>query len=169
MTSRSWTIWNEHSGLPNWRRCYLHAFEANLGLPDRPRRALALHRDGLEAGRVLLHEETLDLAVLVGARPHDDDIGDRAVADPPLRAVEHPCVAVAARAGLQRDGVRPVLGLGQRERPDRFQPRHGGQPARLLLLGAEEVDRLHRQSGLDAEKCAEAAVAAVQFLSLIHI
>ena len=96
------------------------------------------------------------------ARPHDDDVGDRAVADPALGAVEHPVVAVAARAGLERDGVRAVLGLGQRERADRLQPRHRRQPALLLLLGAEQVDRLHRQPRLDAEERAEAAVAAVQ-------
>ena len=36
------------------------------------------------------------------------------------------------------------------------------QPALLLLLRAEHVDRLHRQPRLDAEERAEAAVAAVQ-------
>ena len=37
-----------------------------------------------------------------------------------------------------------------------------GSQRSLLLLGAEQVDRLHRQPGLDAEERAEAAVAAVQ-------
>ena len=36
-----------------------------------------------------------------------------------------------------------------------------GQPALALLLGAEQVDRSHRQAGLHAEERAEAAVAAV--------
>ena len=56
----------------------------------------------------------------------------------------------------------PCVGLGQRERADRVEPRHRRQPALLLLLGAEQLDRLHRQPGLHAEERAEAAVAAVQ-------
>ena len=71
-------------------------FEGDVRLPDGPGRALALHGGGGEAGGVLLHQESLDLAVLVGAGPHHDDVGDRPVADPPLGPVEHP---VAARPG----------------------------------------------------------------------
>ena len=56
----------------------------------------------------------------------------------------------------------PCARLGQRERPDLLQLRQRGQPALLLLLRAEHVDRLHRQPGLDAEERPEAAVAAVQ-------
>ena len=117
---------------------------------------------GREAVPVALDQEALDLAVLVRAGPHDDDVGDRPVADPALGAVEHPVVAVAPRARLQRDRVRAVLGLGQREGADLLEPRHGGQPALLLLLRPEHVDRLHRQPRLHAEERAEAAVAAVQ-------
>jgi hypothetical protein len=94
------------------------AVEADVGLPDRARAALAGHRGRLEAGGRRLDEEALDLAVLVRARPHDDDVGDRAVADPALCAVEDPAVAVAPRGGLERDGVRSVVGLGERERAD---------------------------------------------------
>ena len=39
---------------------------------------------------------------------------------------------------LERDGVRAVLGLGQREGADLVEPRHRRQPALLLLLGPEQ-------------------------------
>ncbi len=141
---------------------HAHAVEPDLGLPDRAGRRLAGDRDRLEARHVLLDEEALDLAVVLRARPHDHDVGDRSVADPALGAVEHPVVAVAARARLQCDGVRSVGGLSERERPDRLETRHRRQPARLLLLGAEQRDGLHRESGLHAEERAEAAVATMQ-------
>src|SRR6185503_484030 len=89
-----------------------HAVEADVGLPDRARGALAGDRRRVVARRVGLDEEALDLAVLVGARPDDDDVGDRAVADPALGAVEDPAVAVATGARLERDGVRAVGGFG---------------------------------------------------------
>ena len=53
--------------------------------------------------------------------------------------------------------------LGQGEGADCRQLRHCRKPALFLLLGAEQGDRFHRQSRLDAEERAEAAVAAVQF------
>src|SRR2546422_568747 len=80
-------------------------------------------------------EEPADVAVVV-PRPRDDDVGDRAVADPALGAVDDPVVAVAARRRLERDRVRPVVGLGERERADRLELRHGPEPPLLLLLGA---------------------------------
>jgi hypothetical protein len=55
-----------------------------------------------------------------------------------------------------------VVGLGQREGADCVQPRHRLEPARLLLGRAEQLDRLHREPGLDAEERPEAAVAAVE-------
>ena len=138
-----------------------HAVERDVGLPDRAHRALALDRRRLVAGRALLDEEALDLAVGLVAGPHDDDVGDRAVADPALGAVDDVLVAVAARARLQRDGVRAVLGLGQRERADLLDAGHAREPALALLLGAEQVDRAHRQARLHAEERPEAPVAAV--------
>ena len=79
-----------------------------------------------------------------------------------LAPFEHVGVAVAARARLERDRVRAVVGLGQREGAELLEPRHPGQPPLLLLLGAEHRDRLHGQPGLHAQERAEAAVAAVQ-------
>ena len=47
--------------------------------------------------------------------------------------------AVAARGGLQADGVGAVVGFGERERADRVERGHAGQPALLLLLAAEQA------------------------------
>jgi hypothetical protein len=113
-------------------------------------------------GDVVSTRKPLTWPVLVRARPHDDHVGDRAVADPALGAVEHPAVAVAAGTGLERDRVRAVVGLGQGERADGVEPCHRGQPALLLRLGSEQVDRLHREARLHPEECPQAAVAAVQ-------
>jgi hypothetical protein len=207
-TSRLWTIWKAHSGLPNCVRLLgvgqrnvvrrdrvaerrpgtggarghqdasgilealgprepallgdADAVEAQFCLPDRARCPLALHRGGLEARRATLDEEALDLPVLRRARPHDDHVGDRTVADPALRAVDDPAVTVSSGTRLQRDRVRAVLGLGESEGADALQRRHRGKPARLLVIGSEQVDRLHGEAGLHPEERTEAAVAAVE-------
>jgi hypothetical protein len=51
-----------------------------------------------------------------------------------------------------------VLGLGERERSDALQARHRRQPALALLLGAEHLERLHREVRVDAEERGDAAV-----------
>ena len=76
------------------------------------RRAEARHRS-------LLDEEAADLAVL-GARPDDRDVRDRAVRDPHLRAGQDPVGAVAARVRAHRAGVGAGVGLGEAEAADRF-------------------------------------------------
>ena len=70
---------------------------------------------------------------LAGAREHAVEVGDAAVGDPRLAAVEHPAaVAARARAAQGRD-VGAGIGLGQREGGDRLAARDLRQPARLLL------------------------------------
>jgi hypothetical protein len=206
-TSRSCTIWNATSGLPNCSRCLqyvsagvvggdrvperapgargargdqdaagvlervgsreparlrdAHVLKRDLGLPDRTRGALASDRLGVVARVVAVDEEAFDLPVGLVARPDHGDVGDRAVADPALGAIDDPPVTVAPGGGLQRNRVRAVVRLGQRERADLLQPGHPRQPALLLLVGPEHVDRLHGQAGLDAKERAEAPVAAV--------
>ena len=71
-------------------------------------------------------------------------------------------VTVPAGGGFQPDGVRAVTGFGQRERADLLQSGHRRQPALLLLLRAEHVDRPHGQTVLHAEEGVDAAVAAGQ-------
>ena len=63
--------------------------EHELGRHRCSQRKLAVDLGRAEARHVLLDEEAADLAVL-GARPYDGDVGDRAVRDPHLRAGEDP-------------------------------------------------------------------------------
>jgi hypothetical protein len=74
----------------------------------------------------------------------------RSVADPALLAVEDPGVAFAFRRGRETTtGPRAHQRLGQREAADLFHARHRRQPLLLLLLGAREVDGIHRETGVD--------------------
>ena len=139
-----------------------HIVQRDVGLPHRAQRHLPLNHPRLEPGCSLLHHEGADLAVFRVAGPHDDKVGHGAQADPPLPAVQHPSVPVGAGRGFQRDRVRSVLRLGQREGAQLVHPRHVGQPARLLFLRAAHRDRLHGQARVHAEDHAEAAVPAVQ-------
>jgi hypothetical protein len=111
----------------------------------------------------LLDEEPLHLAVGDVAGPHDEDVGDRAVADPPLVSIEDPAVTGAPGGRLQRHRVRAVQRLGQGEGADRVQRGHAGQPPALLVLRAEHGDGPHREPGLHAEEGAQTAVATVEF------
>ena len=141
---------------------HAHAVEADVGLPDRPRRALALHRHGLEPRAVGLDEKALDLAVL-SERAHTTTTS--AIEPLPIQRFapsstqSSPSRRARVSSATESD---PWSGSVRANAPIASQPRHRGQPARLLLLGAEHVDRLHRQPGLHAEERAEAAVAAVQ-------
>jgi hypothetical protein len=58
----------------------------------------------IESRGAALDEEAADVPLLV-ARPHDDDVGDRGVADPALLAVEYPVLAVVAGGRLQRHRI----------------------------------------------------------------
>ena len=84
-----------------------------------------------EARGVLRDEEAAD--ALVGARPDDGDVGDRAVGDPHLLAVQDPVVAVAAGAGAHRAGIGAGVGLGQAEAADRLA---GGHPRAATAASA---------------------------------
>src|SRR6516165_2632129 len=114
-------------------------------------RDLVLHLLDAEPGRrLVLDDEALDLVVGDVARPDDRDVAPRSVADPALLAVEDPGVAFAFRRGRETTtGPRAYQRLGQREAADLLHARHGRQPLLLLLLGAREVDGIHRETGVD--------------------
>src|SRR5262249_29091723 len=99
--------------VPGWNA---HAVQLDVGLPDRANAALALDHPRLEPGTAALDQKALDLAILHVPGPYHHDIGDAAVADPPLGAVDHVLIPLAARRRLERNRVGPVVGLGQRER-----------------------------------------------------
>ncbi len=58
-----------------------------------------------------------------------------------------------------------MIRLGQPETPDRLPGGHRRQPALLLCLGAERVDRVHAERSLDRDHRAQAAVGAFEFLA----
>ena len=67
------------------------------------------------------------------SRPDDGDVGDRAVGDPHLGAVEDPVVAVAARACVRIEpGSEPAVGLGQAEAADRLARGHRAAATRCF-------------------------------------
>ena len=115
-----------------------------------------------EAAHALLDEEAADLAV-VRARPHDGHVGDRAVRDPHLRAVEDPVGAVAARrACASIPGSEPASDSVRPKQPIASPGVHRRQPALLLLLRAPAPDGEHRQRALDRARAADARVARLQ-------
>ena len=139
--------------------------EGDVRVLHHPQRDLALDLGCGVAGVVLLHDERLDLPVVRVSGEDHDHVAPHGVAGPALTAVDHPLAAVAPGRGLQDDRVGPVIGLGERERPDLVQPGHRRQPALPLLLRAEQVDRLHRQSDVHGEERRDAAVDTAELIS----
>src|SRR5262249_60948250 len=87
---------------------------------DEPRRFRG-HDEGRNASRACLG---------TGAREYAVEVGDAAVRDPGLAAVEAPAVAIVARSGGQRADVGTGVRLGERERSDGSAVGYLGEPAR---------------------------------------
>src|SRR3712207_7322452 len=124
---------------------------------------LAVRLALLVAGRPVGHDEARDLVVL-GARGdrHDPgDVGSR-VGDELLGAVDHPVAVVAPRARARVAGVRARLGLGQAERAEPLARAQLRQPLALLLLVAEDVDRLRAQRRVRADGRSEEHTSELQ-------
>ena len=75
-----------------------------------------------------------------------------------------PAALVEAGAGAGGARVRAGLGLGQAERGQRAAGDQVGQPALLLLLGAEAEDRVDAQPDAGAEGDADALVDPAELL-----
>ena len=73
-----------------------HVLQDELGRDRRAQRPLAVLQRRGEARRALLDQEPADDAVEL--RPDDGDVGDAAVRDPHLRAVEHVVIALVLGA-----------------------------------------------------------------------
>ena len=125
-----------------------------------PQRQLLMNVVRREPGRVGGNDEAPD--PLVGASPHHGDVGDPAVGDPHLGAVEHPVAAVAAGMGAHTRGVTPRIGFGQPKTADALPRRHLWQPLGLLLLRTERPDRIHRERALHGGEAANCAVAGLE-------
>ena len=99
----------------------LDAVHHDLAGDRGAKRELFLDLGRREARHALFEDEAADLAAMrVRLRPDDEDVGDRRIGDPHLRAGE----AVAARrllgAGAHAAGVGTGVGLGQAEAADPF-------------------------------------------------
>ena len=94
----------------------------------------------------------------IGACPHDRDVGDAAVGDPHLGAVDDPVVTVALRDGPHARRVGAEVGLGQTEATDRLARGHLGQPFFALFVAAESADRVHRERSLHRHEATQTGV-----------
>ena len=136
--------------------------EHDVGVLHAAQRLLALDLGGGEARGGLPHDEALHLVVGGVARPDHDDVGEDGVADPALRAVQHPLVAAAACAvvdgasrgrgleSLRRVGA--VAGLGEAEGADDLAAAHALHPLLALLGGAADADGVHGQTAVHADE-----------------
>src|SRR6478672_11524237 len=120
-----------------------------------------MHVRNVEARRPRFDEKAAN--TVVGPGPYHGDVGDRAVGDPHLRAVEHPVRPVTHRAGAHRAGIGSGVGLSQAEAPNCFARSHVGQPALFLFLAAVGVDRIHGERALHADQRPQPAVHGLDF------
>ena len=120
---------------------------------------LAIRLGLLVARRAVLDDEVGDLVVARarGDRHVSRDVG-AGVGDELLRAVDDPAVGVERRARLDVAGVGAGVGLGQPERAELAPGAQVGQQPRLLLVVAEEVDRLRAERGVGAHRDRDRAV-----------
>ena len=104
------------------------ALKHHVGVLHAAQRDLVLDLGRAEPGGALFDDEAVDLARLAAARPHDANVGPRAVADPALLAVKDPAARDLGRAGRQAARIAAVGRLRQRPAADlrRSQRRVGG-------------------------------------------
>ncbi len=86
------------------------------------------------------------------------------VGDELLGAVDHPLAVLEPRPRAEVGGVRTGLGLGQPEGPELAAGAEVGKQALLLLVGAEQIDRLGAEGGVCAERDRDRRVDPGQLL-----
>ena len=105
-----------------------------------------LHPRDLEARRALVDQEQRDAAaralLAVGQGHHDDVVGDVAVADEVLAAVEDPAVALQSGGGRDRRRVGARAGLGDGHGADLVAAHRGPQVALGLVGVAGQQHRI---------------------------
>ena len=94
----------------------------------------------------------------VGLRPDDEDVGDRGVGDPHLRAGKAIAAGDLFGPRPHTAGIGAGIGLGEAEAADPFAGRELRQIFLPLLLGAVGMDRIHDEGRLDRHGRAIAAV-----------
>ena len=128
---------------------------------------LVLLAPGAEARRPALDDERRDALLArraVGHRHDHRGVGDAAVGDEVLRAVEHPVLAVAHRGRAHAAGVRARARLGEPPAAHLLAARERRQEAALLLLAAGQVDVGGAQAVVGGERERDAGVHARELL-----
>src|ERR1019366_10536403 len=144
---------------------HAHVFENELARYACAEADLVVDDARLEAARVGRHEKAAHFAAgAADLRPDERDLGEVAVGDPALRAVDDVAVAIVDRGREHAARVRPEVGLGEAEAADDLALGHLGQELRLLLFGAERVDRVHDERPLHARERPDARIPALELL-----
>ena len=127
-------------------------------------RELVLDDARLEPARPLLDEERLD--AVVGHRPYDGDVRQRAVRDPLLRAVERPVAAASARvrAHARRDPSRRAPRSTRSNRASSPRASSGSHRDRCSSEPNAKI-AAHDETALHGHAAAHAAVAALELLA----
>ena len=127
---------------------HLHALQDHLAGGAALDAHLVLLGPDRQAGRVALHQEGRDAAVLQPGVEREE-VGEAGVGDELLGAVEAVAAARQRRRGRAHGpGVRPGAGLGEGVGADRGARRQARQVAGALLLGAEEDQRQGADAGV---------------------
>ena len=132
-------------------------------LGDLEARRAGLHQEGAQAVRAAARGGV----AFAGAGEDAVEVGDAAVADPGLLAVEHIGIAVVTRRAGDGGDVGTRLGLRQREGADPITTRHPGQHLGLQRRAAGQRDRAAAQA-LHREGEVGQAVVARQRLAAHH-
>ena len=118
---------------------------------------------GHEARGAFLDDEALD--AFIGHRPDDGDVGQIAVGDPHLGAVDDPVAAVLLGVGLHVGRIGAAVRFGQAEAADDLAAGHARQVFTALLFRTVGVNRVHAQRALNRDEAADAGIAALQLLA----
>ena len=140
----------------------LDAVEHDLAGDRGAQGELALDFRRRKPFHALLENEAADLSVVRRRlRPDDENVGDRRVADPGLRARQPIAVRGLFGPRLHAAGIGAGVRLGQAEASDEFAASQSGQVSALLPVVAVGEDRIHDERALHAHHRAKAGVDAL--------
>ena len=130
----------------------------------RAQRKFSLDRRGGQSAHAFFQNESPRSPVVrVGLRPNDEEVGDGAVGNPRLFAVQPKAAAGFFGAGTHRAGVGSAVGLGESEAADEFARRHSREIFALLRVVAEGENGMHRQRRLHRHRGAVAGIHPLYF------
>jgi len=140
--------------------------EEELGRDRGAEAELALHLAGAEPRGAALDEEAAHHVALAfrHLRPDQRHVGDVAVGNPALGAVETKAAGDRYGAGQHARRVGTEVRLGEAETTDGLAARQARQPMLLLLLRSECVNGVHHQATLNADEGTQARVTALELL-----